>query len=189
MTTLSRQGFAGLMILVVALVLMALAAIIPFGWYVANASRLEESQTELRFLEAKLKSAKRAEHAGLTASDNIALLFLDGSTAGLAAASLQSLVGKLASETGMTIERTQPLQSEDQQDSAVVRMEITASGSLENLRNYLLAIEAGEPLIFVNAAKISAPQSSGEDSSALPSDRLVATLQLEARGWRETDAQ
>lgn len=64
-------------------------------------------------------------------------------------------------------------------------MEVEASGSIESLRGYLLAIETGQPLIFVNSAKISAAEFQTENAAELPSSKLAVALQLEAYGWWE----
>ena len=186
-TRLSRQGALGLFILFAALVGMAGVASLPYLWLAMNHTQLAEKRAELHFLEAKLKTAKNVQNVGFTAADNIEPLFVSGATSGLATAGLQSLVGKIAQENGMIVERTQPLQTDRRDGLAVLRMEVETSGGIENLRGYLLAIEAGEPLIFVNQAMIYASTSRGEEGTALPSDKLTVALQLEAYGWWETE--
>jgi hypothetical protein len=180
---LSRQGIWGLAVLAAVVVAMAGIAALPYFWLDAGGAKLAERKTELHFLEARLKSTKGAQHMALTAADNIEPLFVPGSTAGLATASLQSLVAKIAQQNGMVVERTQALQTEQRDGLGVLRMEVEASGSIANLRGYLLAIEAGEPLVFINQAKMSADPSAGAGDGALPSDKLTVALQLEAYGW------
>jgi Type II secretion system (T2SS), protein M subtype b len=182
---LSRQGAWGLTILSLAILAMSGMAALPYYWNAVATVQLTESRNELRFVEAKLKSAKRTQRMGLSAADNIEPLFISGATSGLALADLQRLVGNIAELNGMVIERTQPLQTEYSNGLAVLRMEVEASGNIENLRGYLLAIETGQPLIFVNSAKISALESQSENALELPSDKLTVALQLEAYGWRE----
>jgi hypothetical protein len=184
---LSRRGAWGLAILVTAVLTMGAVAALPHVWYAVNDARLAESRIDLRFIEAKMKAANGTRPTGLTASDNIEPLFVGGATSGMALAGLQRLIGKLAEENGMVVERTQPLQTEHSNGLAVLRMEVEAAGSIENLRGYLLAIEAGQPLIFVNQAKISAPVSADESGTVLPSDKLAVALQLETYGWWETE--
>jgi Type II secretion system (T2SS), protein M subtype b len=182
---LSRQGVWGLAILLIAILAMSAIAALPYYWNAMASAQLNESRNELHFVEAKLKSAKRTQRIGLSAADNIEPLFTSGATSGLALADLQRLVGNIAEVNGMVIERTQPLQTEYSNGLAVLRMEVEASGSIENLRGYLLAIETGQPLIFVNSAKISASESQTENAVELPSDKLTVALQLEAYGWWE----
>jgi hypothetical protein len=182
---LSRQGAWGLAILLIAILALSGIAALPYYWNAMATAQLNESRNELRFVEAKLKSAKRTQRMGLSAADNIEPLFTSGATSGLALAELQRLVGNIAEVNGMLLERAQPLQTEYSNGLAVLRMEVEASGSIESLRGYLLAIETSQPLIFVNSAKISASESQTENAAELPSDKLTVALQLEAYGWRE----
>ena len=178
-TGLSSRGVWGLTILIGAAVIMAVIAALPFYWHGANSAALAEAQTELRFIEAKLKSANGNRRAGLTIADNIDQLFIQATTSGLGQASLQQILGRIAEENHMVIERAQPLDIEQRGNLAVLRLEIESSGSIEGLRGYLHAIETGQPLIFVNRAKISAAESGGGN----PSDRLTVALQVEAYSW------
>jgi hypothetical protein len=183
---MSRQGMLGMVILVAATLIMGCLAGLPYLWYSVTNSQLAESRVEMQFIEAKLKSVKDVRTTGLTASDNIEPMFAAGATSGTSLAGLQTLVSRLAEENGMVIERTQPLQTEQTSGLAALRMEVEASGSLESLRGYLLAIEQGQPYIFINQAKISSQEANSEDATALPSDKLTVALQLESYGWWET---
>ena len=69
-------------------------------------------------------------------------------TPGLALAALRRLVGGVAQENGLVLQRVQPLQSEDRDGLSVLRMEVETTGRLESLRGYLLALETGLPLIM-----------------------------------------
>jgi Type II secretion system (T2SS), protein M subtype b len=182
-TGLSSRGMWGLIILISAVVVMAAIAALPFYWHSANSAALAEAQAELRFIEARLKSANRNSPAGLTIADNIDQIFIQSTTSGLGQASLQQILGRIADENRMVVERAQPLDSERHGNLAVLRLEIEASGSIEGLRGYLHAIETGQPFIFVNRAKISAPET-GEGN---PSDRLTVALQVEAYSWWDSE--
>ncbi len=184
---MSRRGVLGLVILFAATVAMFGLAVLPYAWYASVNAQLAESRVDMGFIEAKLKSAKDVHPAGLTAADNLEPMFAPGATSGTGLAGLQTLVAKLAEENGMVIERTQPLQTENTGGLAVLRMEVEASGSLDSLRGYLLAIEAGQPLIFINQAKITAQDAAAEDGAALPSEKLTVALQLETYGWWEAE--
>lgn len=185
---LSRQGIWGFVILGAALVVMAAIATLPYVWLAVSEPAYAETRTELRFLQGKLKNSKTVQQAGLTAADNIDPLFVAGDTPGLATAGLQSIVAQIAGENGMVVERTQPLQTDNTDGAGILRMEVEASGSIENLRGYLLALESNMPLIFVNQAKVS-PSQSTDNIESLPSDRLTVSLQLEAYGWWEAKSQ
>lgn len=110
-TRLSRQGAWGLAILSLAILAMSGIAALPYYWNAVATVQLSESRNDLRFVEAKLKSAKRTQRLGISAADNIETLFVSGATSGLALADLQRLVGNIAEVNGMVIERTQPLQT------------------------------------------------------------------------------
>ena len=120
----------------------------------------------------------------LTEADDIDPVFVTGSTPGLAIAEMQSFASKLAGESGMTVQRLQPLQADRDGNLAVLRIEAEVTGNIEGLRSYLLAIESGVPMVFINRIRIAAPESVAE-GGALPSDQLTATLQLESFGWWE----
>ena len=182
---LSSQGAWGSAILVIAILLLGAAAALPYAWLSYTNTRLGEARTELQFVEARINASKGGTQVKLTAADNIDPLFASGATSGLALAGLQRLLGSLASANGMAVIRTQPLQTEHGDGLAVLRMEVEASGSIDNLRGFLLAIETGEPLIFVNQAQIAASEKSGDTGGFLPSDKLSVTLQVEAFGWWE----
>jgi hypothetical protein len=182
---LSRQGRWGVVILLGTLIFMAGLAGLPYLWYHYNKGQLGEARAEMQFIEAKLNSIKSVHRAGFSASDNIDPVFAVGSTSGTSLAGLQTLLANLAEENGVTIQRTQPLQTEAKEGLAALRMELEASGSLESLRGYLLAIEQGQPFIFINQAKISSEQAAAEEGAALPSDKLLVALQLETYGWWE----
>ncbi len=182
---LSGRGLTGLALVIAALAAMAAVAALPFVWYSASSAELADSRNALRLLEAKLKNATRGERPPLVVSDDIAPMFVSGTTPGLALAELQRLAGKLAQDNGMVVERTQLLPTENSGGLAVLRMEIETSGSLADLRGYLLAIETGEPLILIKEATIGVPAAAGDAGAALPSDHLSVALQVEAYGWWE----
>lgn len=182
---LSARGRWGLVLLVVGIVALAAAAIVPFLWQQSVLAQIDEKRVEMRFIEKRLEAAKGGAKVRLTATDDIDPLFVAGTTPGLALAGLQDFVGKLASDNGMAVERLQPLQADNAGGLAVLRMEVEATGSIESVRNYLLAIEAGQPLIFVNRVQIAAPEGAAGESGVLPSERLSVALQLEAYGWWE----
>jgi hypothetical protein len=183
---LSPKGRWGVVNLAIGLCLLAAVAALPYIWYSVTTGVLAETNSELRLLDARLSTSTGTRQAALSAEENIDGMFIEGTTPGLALAALRRLVGSVAQENGLVLQRVQPLQSEDRDGLTVLRMEVETTGSLESLRGYLLAIETGLPLIHVNAAKILAPANVGETGSELPSDNLTVALQLESYGWRDT---
>jgi hypothetical protein len=180
---LSRQGSYGLLLLTGALLFVALLAWLPFYWQSAIQDEMDSARSNLRFIEARINASKGDRRSRLTAGDNVTPLFLNGGTPGLALADLQARVTTLAAASHMTIIRSQPLQTDRQSDLAVLRAELEASGSIDSLRDFLLALETGEPLIFVNQVQISAPPIDKAASDALPAENLTAILQIEAYAW------
>ena len=82
----------------------------------------------------------------------------------------------------MLIERTRPLPTDIRQGLASLRMEVNTSGSIEELRGYLHAMETGALLIFVNQVHV-APGPAVPDGDT--SDNLSVRLELEAFAWLE----
>jgi Type II secretion system (T2SS), protein M subtype b len=180
---LSGKGLWGLFILLAGFAMLCGIAALPFYWSSLIDDQLGAARNDLRFIEAKINNAKIAKPPQLTAADDIGPVFISGGTAGLALADLQRRLAQMAEQSGLAITRTQPLQSEGSNGLATLRMEVEATGTIESLRNYLVAIETGAPLIFVNQAQLSAPEGNAASDKSLPSDKLSVVLQLEAYGW------
>ena len=182
---LSGRGAWGLVLLAVALILLAALAAAPFVWRMSLDESIAERLIEQRFIEARLKAAKTGNRPLLTAADKIDGIFLPGATSGIAMAELQGLIAKLATGNGLSVKRSQPLQEDRKGNLAVLRMEVETEGDIASLRDYLLAVEAGQPFLFITGMRITAPDARAEDGAALPSDKLAVALQLEAFAWWE----
>jgi hypothetical protein len=181
--SLSRRGLYGLLLFATAAIVMLLVASLPYYWLSAIGGDMDQAQTELRFIEARINAAKGDSRPQLAAGDDIAPLFLTGGTSGLLLADLQTHITSLAVASHMTVIRSQPLQTDRQEDLAVLRVEVEASGNIENLRDFLAALETGEPLAFVNQVQIITQPASQAAEGTLPSENLTAVLQIEAYGW------
>ena len=185
---MSNEGKWGSAILAAGLVLVICLAVVPFLLAAAEGDRLSSARTERDFLAAKRNASTGGKPSGLTATDDIDPVFLEGTTPGLALAALQRRVEAMTLDAGVALLRSQPLQTENRDGLAVIRMEVEATGSLTALRDFLRAMEAGQPFVFVNQAKLApAGQGEADGDGSLPSDRLIASLQLEAYGWQETN--
>ena len=182
---LSRRAFAGVLVLVTAFAVLILVAVLPYLWLASLQNAISQRTADVRFLEARVNKGSNNGRAGLAAGDDVTPIFISGNTPGLGHAGLQRLVDRLAQENGLGVERIQPMQSDEAGALTTLRMELEATGNIENLREFLLALETGTPLVFVNEARVSPGRPSEDDTDALPSDNLSISLQLEAFAWRE----
>lgn len=182
---LSRQALPGVLVLAAAFAVLAGLAVLPFLWAAHTQETIAERQAEVRFLEARVNKAPAGSRAGFVAGDDVRPVFLSASTPGLGHAALQRLVDRLAEDSGLAVERIQPLQSDEAGDLTTLRMEVEATGSIEALQQFLIALEAGTPFVFVSGARMAPGRPGEAEGGALPSENLVISLQLEAFAWRE----
>jgi Type II secretion system (T2SS), protein M subtype b len=180
---ISRQGYFGMAIIAVAVLGLAAAAAAPFYWQQAMQPELEESRRMLALIEQKLKDAEANRKPQAVTAQNAPQAFVEGTTAGLATAGLQRVMVDLAKANAMRVERVQPLPAEINGSLARLRLDIEVTGSLEGLRNYLLAIESGAPLIFARELHVAAPPNRDEGQNPYPSETLTVSLQVEAYSW------
>ena len=183
--TLSKQGLAGLAILVVSVVGLLAIAAAPFFWLRDLTAQVTASHSELALAETKINTGGGGHRLPLALRKNFDMAYVGGQTQGLAQAELQRLVGELATSNGLVIEKIQLLETEPQEGAAPIRMEVETSGSLDGLRGYLHAIETGMPLIFIREANVAAAANGVESSKADPSSNLLVRLDIEAFGWSE----
>jgi hypothetical protein len=170
---LSPQATGGLVILAFGLMLVIAAAVIPYYGIASAQQQLAERSGELRFLEKKLGAAPKSRQA-ISAADDFTPMFVAGTTPGLGLAELQRRIGELAAQSGMTVARAQPLGA-DRDEGTVLRMDVEMTGSIQSLRDFLIALETGLPVIFVREAKVA----------AAPEGSLVVALQIESYGTWE----
>jgi hypothetical protein len=183
---LAPQSLWGLALLATALVILAGIAIVPYLWYGALTDSVAERQLELRLIESRLTKTGREKAPPLTSADDLNPMFLPGSTSGVTLADFQRLLNQTAEKNGMVIERIQPLQSDPGQGLSVFRMEAVATGNIEALRAFTLALETMVPIIFITQAQISPDEARRLNDPAYPSESLSVALQVEAYGWKDT---
>lgn len=179
----SGKGLAGAMLLLLVLLGLGGAAAAPFYWRQATAPELEESRRMLALIEQKLKDAEANRKPQEVTAANAGQAFVEGTTAGLATASLQKVMVDAAKANKMRVERVQPLPAETTGGLTRLRLDIEVVGGLEGLRNYLLAIESGAPLIFVKEFHITTPLNREEEPNPYPAENLSVSLQVEAYSW------
>ncbi len=173
---LSPQGRNGFAILAMIGCTLLAAAIAPFFWSAAVERELAENRSELGFLKNKLENRKPARNSELTNADNIGSMYFDAKTEGLSLAAFQTLVGKLAVENNMRIERVQPLQSDRRESLQTLKLDVVSQGTTEGLRGFALMLEQARPFIFVREARIGIET----ETEITASPELTISLHLEA---------
>jgi hypothetical protein len=186
---LAPKSLWGLLLLAGAMLVLAGTAVLPYLWYDQVSDTVAERQLELRLIESRLTRNGQQKAPPLTSADDLNQLFLPGSTSGLTLADFQRLLNQTAEKNGMVIERIQPLQSDPEQGLSVFRMEAVATGNIEALRAFTLALETMVPMIFITQAQISPDEARRLKDPEYPSESLSLALQVEAYGWKDPDTQ
>jgi Type II secretion system (T2SS), protein M subtype b len=176
MVKLSPQGQRGLLVLLAATLCMLASAIVPFFWNAGIERELHEGQSELAFLKQKLANSKSPRKTSLGESDQVDAMYFAGETEGLVQSAFQSVVSSMATANKLQVERTQPLQSERRDERMILKLDIAARGTTENIRNFTLAIEQALPFIFVRNSNITL----GNEVVDPASPQLTFTMRLEA---------
>jgi Type II secretion system (T2SS), protein M subtype b len=176
MGKLSSQGQRGLLVLLAATMCLLAIAIAPYFWNAGIERELDEGQSELVFLKQKLATSKAPRKVSLNETDQVDAMYFAGETEGLAQSRFQSVVSSMATANNLQVERTQPLQSDRRDTLLVLKLDIAARGTTENIRNFTLAIEQAQPLIFVRSSNIALGNEQPDPASPL----LTFTMRLEA---------
>lgn len=180
---LSAEGRKGLAVLgVAALVLLAVLYLLG-SWQSAEADRLQQAQAEHDLVAARAAKAQRDGITRLTAADDVAPMFLDGATPGLAFAKFQSIAGEAATTAGLEVKRVQPVDTGDGEGAMPYRLNMDVEGGIDQLRDFLADVESGLPVMFVTGLEIQPAAGEGE-ADQYPSEALRATVRIEAYGWR-----
>lgn len=160
-------------------------AVLPYLWNARLREEVVEQKAELTLVEGRARRAAE-NRPRLTEADQPARLFVSGTTAGTTLASLQSMVGKAAEASRMSVLRMQPLPVDEVEGASPIRLSVDAKGSLEQLRSFLTALETSLPLIIVTGFEIVPHAAEAPEAQAYPSEDLAVTLKLEAFTWRDT---
>ncbi|MFM8747892.1 MAG: type II secretion system protein GspM [Aestuariivirga sp.] len=183
---LSAEARRGLAIVAGAILIAGVSAAGLAAWHGSLEERVAQQQAERDLLAARVEKKVRDGAGRLTAADGPERLFLTGATPGLTMAGFQELVGGAAATSGLSVLRIQPFEASDGEGSSIpaYRLGIDAEGSLEQLRAFLISIEAMLPLMFVTGLEIR-PQSAAGAADPYPSEALRASFRVEAHGWSE----
>ncbi len=179
----STEARKGMAIIAALAALLVLLAYLVFAWQSAASDRLRQAEAEHQMVAARAAKAVRDGATRLTAADNVAPMFLDGATPGLAFARFQAIAGEAAQRAGLAVKRMQPVDTGDAAAAAPYRLSIDAEGSIEQLRSFLADIESALPIMFVTGLEVQPAAAAGE-GDAYPSEALRMTFRIEAYGWR-----
>ena len=182
-TGYSTEARKGMAIIALVVAVFALLVYAIFAWHSAASERLRQAEAEHQMVAARAAKAVRDGATRLTAADDVAPMFLDGATPGLAFARFQSIAGEAAQRAGLAVKRMQPVDTGDAAASVPYRLSIDAEGSSEQLRAFLADIESALPIMFVTGLEIQ-PQAAAGEGDAYPSEALRMTFRVEAYGWR-----
>lgn len=182
-TGYSTEARMGVAILGLAALLSAVLVYLVLSLHAVAADRLRQAQAEHDMVAARAAKAVRDGAARLTAADNVAPMFLDGATPGLAFARFQSIAGDAAQRAGLAVKRMQPVDTGDATAGAPYRLSVDAEGSIEQLRAFLADVESTLPVMFVTGLELQ-PQAATGEGDGYPSEGLRMTFRIEAYGWR-----
>jgi general secretion pathway protein M len=161
-----------------ALCLLLLACIFAVGWSLQVRSdannELTDRREALSHLEGRARSGTEA-HARMK-SEAPAAAFLDGPTAGLAAAQLQAYLSQVAASQQATLISygVEPTRREDSPDS--IRVQATLDVTQMSLQRLLYQLESRTPYVFVDALALQPPSTAEQRAAQAPNLRLTMSL-------------
>lgn len=181
----SAEARKGMAVLAVAGFAVAVLAYLILAWQSQEAERLRQAQSEHEMVVARTAKAVREGATRLTEADDVAPMFLDGATPGLAFAKFQSIAGDAATAAGLAVKRMQPVDAGDGEGAMPYRLSLDVEGSIEQLRDFLADVESRLPIMFVTGLEIQPSAGEGEgEADQYPSEALRMTVRIEAYGWR-----
>lgn len=184
MTQLSTEARKGVAVLAAAVLLLLGLVYLLLSWQSAAAERLAAAAAEHDLVAARSAKALRDGASRLSAADDVGRMFLAGETPGLSAAAFQSLAGAAAAKSGLVVSSVQLLETGDGEGSTPYRLNLEATGSLAQLRDFLVEIEGALPVMFVTRLELR-PQAAEGTADPYASEALsIANLHIEAYGWR-----
>jgi hypothetical protein len=181
---LSPRAMKGAWIVLGAVLLLLLAAVLPYVWHVSLRQQAAAQSAELDHLKARVLARENARGPVLTEQDQLQDMFLPGTTAGTTLASFQTIVSEAAAASGIGVLRMQPLPTDEVEGLSPYRLSVDATGSLEQLQQFLLSVETMLPVVIVSGFDIVPRAAGGAEPQPYPSEDLAITLRLEAYAWR-----
>ncbi len=179
----SAEARKGIAVLAVAALAVIVMVYLLLAWHSAAAERLRQAEAEHDMVAARAAKAVSEGVTRLTEADKVDPMFLEGATPGLVFAKFQSIAGEAATAAGLAVKRMQPVDTGDGEASMPYRLNMDAEGSIEQLRDFLIDVESGLPIMFVTGLEIQPSAGEGE-ADQYPSEALRMTVRIEAYGWR-----
>ena len=172
--------------LAVSLLVLAVFGVVGVLWlpfWLVDRQRMELAALEGRIAEltarAPLRDRLMEEERDLSLRGQEDGALLEGETAAVAAARIQSDLVALASEKGLTVSSVQFIEPEPDPPFTRVGLRLSLSGTIAAIRDLLYAIETHSPVLLIDALNLAAPD--------LPQDAPDTATELSAaiqvRGW------
>jgi general secretion pathway protein M len=157
---------------------LLLVCIIALGFSLQVRFDAARELTERRETLSQLQARTRSETQPGARIKSVApaAAFLDGPTAGLAAAQLQAYLSQVAaSQQAVLISSgVEPTRREDSPDS--IRVQATLDVAQKSLQGLLYQLESRTPYVFVDALALQPPSTAGQRAAQDPVLRLTVSL-------------
>lgn len=182
--TLSRslQSFVAFALLLLAVAAMGAVGAAPYFFLGQIESDIETRLAEVARLRQQTseEGKLRQDNESLMASGQSADLLVEGETTGIAGATLQRLIADLVVAHGGTASSLQVLPPSTEDDLVRISLSLSISVGIDGLQGFLHALEAGQPLIFVDDITIRNGQSEFTAPDPYLLGPLDVTLQVSA---------
>ncbi|MFA5496326.1 MAG: type II secretion system protein GspM [Porticoccaceae bacterium] len=144
-------GCAGAIALVVLVILSSL-----WSWHSDNSQRLEDIEPRIARLLGYIHSFDQLDVAAAHTHAQLAsLTYPAGSDSAATGANVQQQLRHQLEAAGLSVTGSQVLAAQARQGFEEIRVNLTASGSMEALDQALLALQQMRPLVLVNSLELS----------------------------------
>lgn len=182
MLSRSLQSFAAVGLLVLSLSAVVAMAAAPFVYLGHIDGEMADQTRELTRLATRSTDEEhlRQENDALMAPGQSANLLLEGETTGIAGANLQRQITDLVTTHGGAASSLQVLPPSAENDLIRISLSLSISVGIDGLQALIHALEAGQPLIFIDDILIRSGQSEFEAPDPHLLGPLDVTLQVSA---------
>jgi general secretion pathway protein M len=170
------QSLVAVALLLASVAAMAAIAVAPYVQLGRVESQIAEQTSELARLRQRTaeEARLRQENESLMAPGQSANLLLEGETTGIAGATLQRLIADLVIAHDGTASSLQVLPPTTENDLVRISLSLSISVGIDGLQGFLYAVEAGQPLMFIDDIMIR----SGQSEFAAPDPHLLGPLDV-----------